>query len=96
MSKALKPEAIADALEYAENYRSVSSEQHLNTTAGRFFASAIAALEAIGRVRELAEKLRDWKGALDPIGPLHGVGLTLGQNLAGEAILAAIDGEEKP
>jgi len=57
MSK-LTPEDIAFALEYCRY--PVPDE-------GTPAATCVAALEAIGRVRELAEKLRDWKGALVPI-----------------------------
>jgi len=87
MKNKLTPEAIAEALYKLRNAW---------LPGGATYDTAIAALEAIGRVRELAEKLRDWEGAPDPIGPLHGAGLVRGQNLAGEAILAAIDGEAKP
>ena len=44
----------------------------------------------ITRVRDLAEKYRDWKGAPNPIGPLHGAGMVSASNEAGKAFLVAL------
>lgn len=49
-----------------------------------------AAVAMVARVRELALKYRDWQGAADPFGALHGVGMVRASNLAGKEFLAIV------
>jgi hypothetical protein len=77
MSKALTLEAIAEALYKLRNAW---------LPGGATYDTAIAALEAIGRVRELIAREAHTVGTLDELVSL----------VDADAILVAIDGEEKP